>query len=161
MVYYKLVKITINALGLADVILDMVIQYHSLPDSIVNDQGLVFNSKFWSLLCYFLRIKQKLSTAFYLQTNSQTKKYNSTMKACLQAFVNFEQKNWTRLLLMAEFVYYNAKNASTDHTSFELNRSFHPQAFYEKDVDLRSQSKSVDKIASELKELIAIYRENL
>ena len=35
MVYYEPVKVTINALGLAKVILDVVIWHHSLPNSIV------------------------------------------------------------------------------------------------------------------------------
>ena len=34
MIYYKLVKIIINAPGLAEVIIDIVIQHHDLPDSI-------------------------------------------------------------------------------------------------------------------------------
>ena len=64
-VYYKPVKVTINAPGLAEVILDVIIRYHGLPDSIVTDRGSLFTSKFWSLLCYFFGIKQSLSTAFY------------------------------------------------------------------------------------------------
>ena len=38
------------------------------------------------------------------------------MEAYLQAFVNFKQNDWARLLLMAEFAYNNVKNASTGHT---------------------------------------------
>ena len=36
MVHYKPVKVTINALGLAEVIIDMVVQYHGLLDSIIS-----------------------------------------------------------------------------------------------------------------------------
>ena len=93
MVYYKPVKITINAPGLAEVIIDIVIRHHGLPNSIVTDRGSLFTSKFWSLLCYFLGIKRKLSTGFHLQTNGQTKRQSSIMKAYLQAFVNFEQND--------------------------------------------------------------------
>ncbi len=56
-VHYEPVKVTINAPGLAEVIIEAVLLHHSLPDSIVNNQGLVFTSKFWSSLCYFLCIK--------------------------------------------------------------------------------------------------------
>ena len=48
------------------------------------------------------------------------------MKAYRQAFINFEQNDWARLLPMVEFVYNNAKNTSTGHTLFELNYSYHP-----------------------------------
>ena len=70
MVHYKPVMITINISGLAEVILDVVVWYHGLPDSIVTNRGLLFTSKFWSLLYYFLIIKQRLSIAFYPQTDS-------------------------------------------------------------------------------------------
>ncbi len=69
MVYYKLAKVTIDASGFTSVIPDVVVQYHGLPDAIVSDRGLVFTLKFWSLLYYFLGIKQKLPTTFYPQTN--------------------------------------------------------------------------------------------
>ena len=90
MVHYKLVKVTIDTLGLAEVIIDMVVWYHSLPDSIVTNRGSFFTSKFWSLLCYFLGVKWRLSTAFYPQMDGQIERQNSTMKAYLQVFVNFE-----------------------------------------------------------------------
>ena len=65
MVYYKLVKVTINISGLTKVIIDVVVRHHDFPDSIVTNQESLFISKFWSLLCYFLDIKQKLSTTFH------------------------------------------------------------------------------------------------
>ena len=46
MVHYKLVKVTINILGLADIIIDVVVQHLSLPDFIINDCGANFISKF-------------------------------------------------------------------------------------------------------------------
>ncbi len=70
MVYYKPVKVTIDAMALAEVIIKVIIRHYGLPDSIVSDCGSVFTSKFWSSLCYFIRIKQKLSTVFHPQTNS-------------------------------------------------------------------------------------------
>ena len=73
MIYYKLVKITIDTPGLAKVIIDVVVRHHGFPDSIVTDRGSLFISKFWLLFCYFLDIKQRLSTTFYPQLYGQTK----------------------------------------------------------------------------------------
>ncbi len=83
MVHYEPVKVTIDAPGLAEVILDVVVRHHDLPDSIVSDRGLVFTTKFLLSLCYLLKIKRRLSTAFYSQTNGQTESQNSTMEAYL------------------------------------------------------------------------------
>ena len=70
-------------------ILNVVVWHHGLYNSIVSDWGLVFTSKFWSLLCYFLEIKGRLSTAFHLQTDGQTERQNSTREAYVRTFVNF------------------------------------------------------------------------
>ena len=161
MVHYKPVKITIDAPDLAKVIIDVVIRHHGLPDSIITDRGSLFTSKFWSLLCYFLDIKRKLSIAFHPQTNGQTKRQNSTMEADLQAFVNFEQNDWARLLPMAEFAYNNAKNASTSYTPFELNCGYHPRVSYEENFEPCSKSRTAEELSSKLRELITVCQQNL
>ncbi len=112
------------------------------------------------MLCYFLGIKRKLSTAFYPQTNGQTEKQNSTMEAYLRAFVNWEQDNWARLLSMAEFAYNNTKNASTGHTPFELNCGYHLRVSFEEVVDSRSRSRSANELAEELRELMEVCCKN-
>ena len=62
---------------------------------------------------------------------------------------------------MAEFAYNNAKNASTDHTSFDLNCGYHPWMSYKEDINPRSQSKSADELSVELRELMSVCRKNL
>ena len=89
-IHYELVKVTIDILGLAEMIINMVIRYHGVPESIVIDQGSLFTLKLWFLLCYFLDIKTKLSIAFYPQTNSRSKRQNSMMEAYVRAFVNWK-----------------------------------------------------------------------
>ncbi len=83
MVHYKPVKIIINAVDLAEVIIEVVVQHYSLSDSIVSDWGSVFTSKFWFSLYYFQGIKRKLFTVFYAQTDAQTGRQNSSMKVYL------------------------------------------------------------------------------
>ena len=92
-VHYVPVKVTIDTPVLAEVIIDVVVQHHDLPDSIINDWEAIFTSKFWSSLCYVLGIKQRLSTAFHSYTNGQTEQQNSTIEAYLRAFVNWERND--------------------------------------------------------------------
>ena len=73
-VYYEPVKITIDISGLAKVIINVVVCHYGVPKSIVTNQGLLFISKFWSLLYYFLEIKMKLLTTFHPKTNGQIKR---------------------------------------------------------------------------------------
>ena len=66
MVYYKPIKITIDTLGFAEVIINVVVCHHGLPNLIIMNRGALLTSKFWSSLCYFFSIKHWLSIAFYL-----------------------------------------------------------------------------------------------
>ena len=160
MVHYKPVKITLNALGLAKVIINVIVRHHGLLDLIVTDQGSLFTSKFWLLLCYFLGIKRRFFATFYPQPDSQTEQQNSTMEAYVRGFVKFEQNDWARLLSMAKFAYNIAKNSSTGHTPFELNCGYYPYVSFEKDTNSRSQLKSADKLSAELQNLMTVYQEN-
>ena len=93
--------------------------------------------------------------------DGQNERQNSTIEAYLRAFVNYKQDNWTRLLLMAEFAYNNAKHTSIGYTSFELNSGYHSRVSYKENVNLRSKSKAADELTEELRNLIAACRENL
>ncbi len=77
--HYKLVKITIDTLGLAEVIINVVVRHHGVPESILMNRGLLFTLKFWFSLYYILGINKKLFIAFHPQTDGQIKRQNSTM----------------------------------------------------------------------------------
>ena len=149
-VYYKPVKVIINTPDFDEIIIDMIVRHHGLLNSIVTKLKLLFTSKFWLLLYYFQGIKRKLSTAFYPQTDSPTKRQKSMIEAYLQTFINFEQNDWAQLFFMVEFAYNNAKNTSTSHLYFELNCEYHPQVFYKENLDPRLKSKTAEKLLFKL-----------
>ncbi len=160
MVHYEPVKFMIDTPGQVEVIMNVVVQYHGVLESIVTDRGLLFTSKFWSLLCCFLRIKRKLSTAFHPQTDGQTERQNNTMQAYLRAFINWKQDDWVRLLLIAEFAFNNTKNVSTGHTPLELNCGYHLRVSFEEDVNSRLKSRFTNRLAEELRELMEVCCQN-
>lgn len=83
------------------------------------------------------------------------------MEAYLWTFVNYEQNNRTRLLLMAEFAYNNAKNASTDHIPFELNYGYFSRVFYEENINPYSKLKAANKLLTKFQKLIIVYKKNI
>ena len=161
MIYYKLVKISSNVSGLAKVIIDVIVRYHSFAASIFINKSLLFILKVWSLLCYFVSIKQSLSITFHPQTNSQTEQQNSRIEAYLQVFVNFEQNNWTRLLPMHKFAYNNAKNANTGHTFYALSCGYYTCVFFKENTDPHFQSKLAYELSAKLQDLITVCYRNL
>ena len=62
---------------------------------------------------------------------------------------------------MAKFAYNNAKNANTNHMLFNLNRDFHLCIFFKEDINPHSQSKTANKLLTELQKLMIICQENL
>lgn len=125
MIQYESLEITFDTFGLAEIIIDIVVEHPSRPDLIMTDSGLLFTSKFWQLLRYLLGINRRLSTAFHPKTYSQIAQQNSKIEVSIRGFVNFEQNNWARLLLITKFANNNTKNTSTGYTLFELNYGYH------------------------------------
>lgn len=103
---------TIAARELAELIYVEIISKTGVPDSFVTDRGSVFTSKYWSDLCWHLRVKRRLSTAFHPQSDGQTERMNQEMEAYLRIFCSWDQKDWARLLPHAEFAYNSHWNAS-------------------------------------------------
>jgi len=62
---YFAVIIMIIVAELADLFLERWLLFGTLR-GIVSNRGTVFNSTFWSLFCLLLKIRRKISTAFYL-----------------------------------------------------------------------------------------------
>ncbi len=83
------------------------------------------------------------------------------IEAFFGAFVNWEQDDWAKLLPIAEFDYNNAKNTSTGHTLFELHFGYHPKVSFKKHVDPCLRSYSANELAEKLRELMAVYYQNL
>ena len=76
MMHYISIWKTMIAFDLINLFLNKVVQYHETSDDIVSDRDFVFTSHFWTLLCYHLLIKQKLSTAFHSCIDDQIKRQN-------------------------------------------------------------------------------------
>ena len=83
------------------------------------------------------------------------------MEAYLRSFVNWEQDNWAKLLVIAEFAYNNVKNARTGHTPCKVNCGYHPRVFFKENVNPCLKSCSTNKLAEELRELMEVYCQNL
>lgn len=149
-VYYKPVKISIDALALAEIIIDRVLWYQGLLDTIVTDKRSLFPLKLRLLLRYFVRILRELFTALYPKTDDQTEQENSTMKVYLRVFVNFKQNNWAKLLLMAKYAYNNIENTSSSRIAGDLNHIYFCHVSFKEEIDTCCKWKSGYKLVAEL-----------
>jgi hypothetical protein len=102
-----------------------------MPLLIVSDQDSRITSKFWAEICSLEIIKQRLLTAFHLQTDGQSEALNQIVKSYLRAYCADEPTAWVNLLPLAQFAYNNSMNATTNTTpnnlffSMDYNIWFH------------------------------------
>ena len=96
----------------------------------------------------------KLSIAFHFSTRGQIERLNNIIEAYLRIFGNWEYNNWAKQLLMANFAYNNAKNASTNQTLFKLTFGYHISLLFKEDMNPHSKSRFADKLAKKLRDLI-------
>src|SRR5258705_13107487 len=95
-----------------------------------------------------LGIKTMTSTAFHLQTDSQTEHVNQEIEQYLRLFVEHQQSDWMDWLPMAEFSYNNQMQAATKNTPFMLNFGQRPRMGMEPRAATRVNS--VDVSVSQL-----------
>src|SRR5439155_11324505 len=108
MAKYFPVRTTITAVDLAKLFHQHIVCSFGTPSSIVTDRGSLFTSQYWSSLCFHMKARRKLSTAFHPQTDGQTERQNQTLEHYLRTYVEYTQDDWAKRLDMAEFAYNNS-----------------------------------------------------
>src|SRR6267378_4997192 len=98
-----------------------------LPGAVVSDQGTTFVSKFTKALWKQLSVKMLPSTAYHPQTNGQTERANQELEQYLWFYCNYQQDNWSTLLLLAQFVMNSRFHSSVQNTPFYLMLGYTPR----------------------------------
>ena len=115
----------------AELFLQYVWSKHSLPISMMSDKSPQFVLKMWNSLCKLFGINAKLSTAFYLETDGQSKNANQKMEHHLRSYVNHFQNDWVELLPMAEFSRYANTSATMKIPPFLASQRVVPQMSFD------------------------------
>ncbi|RYE18912.1 MAG: hypothetical protein EOP45_13410, partial [Sphingobacteriaceae bacterium] len=86
----------------AQTFIDRVFWLHGLPENIISDRDVRFNSEFWEELWSQLKVEQKMSTGFHPQTDGQTERVNQYVNQYLRIYTTYLQDNWIPLLPLAD-----------------------------------------------------------
>ena len=120
MTIYVSIKSIMKTNEMCDLLFDDVFLKYDSSKNIISNREFLFINNFWSILCYYAKIKRKFNIVFHSQTNEQTKKQNQIFEHYLKCFCNHKQNNWIFLLFMTTFVYNCVKHAFIDLTFFEI-----------------------------------------
>jgi hypothetical protein len=124
--HWYAIRESISAEEFADLFVAEHIRLHGLPASIVSDRDARFTSDFWKRLNEIWKVKLRMSTAFHPQTDGQTEKANDIVQKWLRAFATNRQREWDRLLPMAEFAYNSTYHKTLRMTPFQADCGYNP-----------------------------------
>lgn len=114
-----------------DAFIEYVWREEGFPRTIVSDRGKQFVSHFWTRLCQRMGATPKLSSSFHPETDGQTERANTDLKAYLRQYVNYQQDDWARFLPFAEFENNSSIKPSTGLSPFMATKSYNPRNGFE------------------------------
>jgi len=65
------------------------------------------------------------TSGYYPEGDGQTERTNQTLEQYLHVYCNYQQDNWSKLLLLVEFAYNNAPSITTGVSPFFANKGYH------------------------------------
>ena len=137
--------------GLARLFRDNMQKLHRLPKSIISGRKPQFIVELMRELNKILGIENKISTAFYSQTNRQTEMVNQELEQYLRMFIDYRQEQWPDWLEMTKFVYNNKVYSSTKTLPFKTNYEQDPRIGFE--VRRKEKYKRMEKFVIKIKEV--------
>ncbi|SRR5258708_7897793 len=78
------------------------------------------------------------TSGYHPEGDGQMECLNQVLEQYLQAYMNYQQDDWSSLLLLAEFTYNNAMNKTTGVSLFFANKDYHPSLMAEPNVQVSS-----------------------
>jgi len=118
---------SINAVLLAELFIKYVFSKHRVPNHVTSNRGMEFVSKFFKSLASALDIKLHFTSGYHSEADGQTERTNQMLKQFLRIYCNYQQSDWSQLLLLAEFTYNNTPSSTTGIFFFFANKGYHPR----------------------------------
>ncbi|KAK3025434.1 hypothetical protein RJ639_042160 [Escallonia herrerae] len=95
-------------------------RYWGMPQDIVSDRDSRFTGNFWTELFKLFGSQLSMSSSYHPESDGQTERFNSMLEEYLRHFVSATQKNWVKLLDVAQLCFNSCKSSSTGKSAFEI-----------------------------------------
>ena len=103
-----------------------VFSKHNIPSYVISNIGSEFVLNFFHSLGTALDIWLHFTSGYHPKDDGQTECINQTLKQYLYVYCNYQQDNWSELLLLVEFTYNNIPSATTGISLFFTNKRYYP-----------------------------------
>ncbi|KAL0386088.1 UNVERIFIED_CONTAM: Transposon Tf2-11 polyprotein [Sesamum radiatum] len=144
--------------GTAHLFFKHIVKYWGLPKHIVSDRDSRFTGVFWTELFKILGSKLSMSSSYHPQSDGQTERFNSMLEEYLRHFVRGTQKDWVKLLDVAQLCFNAQKSSSTNKSSFAIVTGQQPLLPHTLDSPQSVRSPLVRSFSQEWKQNVDIAR---
>ena len=103
-----------------------VVKYWGLFKYIISDRDPRFTGKFWTEFFKLMGSELHFSTSFHPQIDGQIERVNTLLELYLKHFMSANQKDWVKLLDIAQFSYNLQRSETTNKSPFELDTRQQP-----------------------------------
>ena len=114
-----------NVQTIVQVFLEWIWKNEKYSENVVSDRKKQFVVYFWQRFCERINIKFKLSIAWHLEINNQTKNVNFNFKIYFRDFINYKQNDWLNWFSILEF-----ENNSSKNVFIKINFFFHDKRIF-------------------------------
>ncbi|KAK3041025.1 hypothetical protein RJ639_026737 [Escallonia herrerae] len=97
-----------------------VVKYWGMPQDIVSDRDSRFTENFWTELFKLFGSQLSMSSSYHPESDGQTERFNSMLEEYLRHFVSATQKNWVKLLDVAQLCSNSRKSSLIGKSAFEI-----------------------------------------
>ena len=145
---------SMDAETVSEIFIRKFYRQHRLPAVIISDRSRQFVSILWKRICKIFGIERRLSTVYHLQTDGATERMNQTVETFLRIYIDFDQRNWVKLLPITNSLSLIKIQLQRELTLF-FSHGYHPKIL-EIDEKLRTSNdnfiQKVDEIITKLKQ---------
>jgi len=129
---------TITSAQLAELFVLHIFSKHGVPGNVTSNRGSEFVSHFFRSLGTALDMNLHFTSGYHPEGDGQMEQVNQTLEQYLRCYCNFQQDNWSTLLLLAEFAYNNAPSETTGTSPFFTNKGYHLNLTVHPECDMAS-----------------------
>jgi len=117
-----------DSMAVAKLYLERVFPLVGLPRKVISDRDPRFMSKVFKEICALLKVKQSIASAYHPQTDGQRETTNQHVETTLHIFGNFQQSDWSNLLLLVQYQLNSHVSSTTKQVPYETWMGFVPIA---------------------------------
>ena len=117
--HFLSIRVNYSMERLAQVYIREIVKLHGVPESIVSDRDLRFQSRFWRSLSEAMGTKLQLSTAAHPQTDGQSERTIQILEDMLRTCILDFGRSWDNYLPLVEFAYNNSYRSTIGIPPFE------------------------------------------